>query len=70
MEVLDVLQVLLWVFLLYCWVRIVLKTGLSTGAIMLNILLPPIGVIWLAFANWPSVHRPQRRRQATSEPTT
>ena len=66
----DILQVLLWVFLLYCWVRIVLKTGLSTGTIILVILLPPLGVIWLAFAEWPSTQRSKKHRATSSESTT
>jgi len=66
----DILQVLLWVFLLYCWVRIVLKTGFSTGTIILVILVPPLGVIWLAFAEWPSMQRSKKRRAAPSESTT
>ena len=70
MEVLvNILQVLLWVFLLYCWVRIVLKTGLSTGTIILVILLPPLGVIWLAFAEWPSTQRAKKHRGAIPDVT-
>lgn len=70
MEVLvDILKILLWVFLLYCWVRIVLKTGLSTGTIILVILLPPLGVIWLAFAEWPSTRRSKKHRHATPDVT-
>ncbi len=71
MELLGtILQVLVSLFLLYCWVRIVLKTGLSTGTIILVILLPPIGVVWLAFADWPSTQRSKRHRHAPSESTT
>ncbi len=66
----DILQVLLWFFLLYCWVRIVLKTGLSTGTIILVILLPPLGVIWLAFAEWPNTQRSKKHRAVPSESTT
>ncbi|MHC4514066.1 MAG: hypothetical protein ACYTGW_10020 [Planctomycetota bacterium] len=66
----DILQIVLWVFLLYCWVRIVLKTGLSTGTIILVILLPPVGVVWLAFAEWPSTQRAKKHRRATSDVTS
>ncbi len=65
-----VLELLLWLFLLYCWVRIVLKTGLSTGTIILLILLPPIGIIWLAFAEWPSTRRAKKHHHAASESAT
>jgi hypothetical protein len=65
----DILKVVGWIFLLYCWVRIVLKTGLSTGTIILVILLPPLGVVWLAFAEWPSTQRAKKRHHVASEPT-
>lgn len=64
----TILEVLLYVFLLYCWVRIVLKTGFGTGTIILLILLPPLGVVWLAFAEWPSTQRPRKHRAPVSGP--
>ncbi len=61
----GVLKFLAWVFMLYCWIRVVLKTGFSTGTIILVILLPPLGLVWLAFADWPSMPRRKHRPTAT-----